>query len=361
MQPSANAKPPQLYTCSPEAWTWLPKPLRLVLGWVSILLFCWSFAAAPLCLLLLLPITWRVAPICAGAYLAAVTLSLLAGPAQERPFVRRIGQLWYECLGFRCNLDAAKIEEMAIRTAKGEQFILAMHPHGILPLQAILWAAYCDQYLRHPIHAKDSVYGFGAAADIVGKLPFLRQLMGWLTSGSATYSVLKKGLTEGYSPHASLAGRKVRHLYLLPGGVAEVFTSQVGRDAVVFKKRRGLCRLALETGASLVPVYVFGGTDFFYNLATAEGWLSRLSRRFRMGLTLPYGRFGLPIPMVPASGVSLVLGEPIQTGQQNGGPMENPPDEAVDELHAKYLEGLNQLYEEYKGVAGRPQGKLEIF
>ena len=44
------------------------------------------------------------------------------------------------------------------------------------------------------------------------------------------------------------AGRKPKHLYILPGGVAEVFTSTPGRDIIVFGQRRGLCRLALETG-----------------------------------------------------------------------------------------------------------------
>ena len=68
-----------------------------------------------------------------------------------------------------------------------------MHPHGIVPFQAILWTAYCDQYFRDE---KREMYGFGAAADVVAYIPFLRNIMAWLSGGSATYNVLRAGLVE---------------------------------------------------------------------------------------------------------------------------------------------------------------------
>jgi hypothetical protein len=63
------------------------------------------------------------------------------------------------------------------------------------------------------------------------------------------------------------AGRTPRHLYILPGGIAEIFTSTPGKHTIV-AQRKGLMRLSLETGAHLYPCYVFGGTDFYDNLAT---------------------------------------------------------------------------------------------
>jgi hypothetical protein len=39
------------------------------------------------------------------------------------------------------------------------------------------------------------MYGFGAAADVVMYIPFLRNIMGWLTCGPADYKSLKMGLT----------------------------------------------------------------------------------------------------------------------------------------------------------------------
>ena len=38
--------------------------------------------------------------------------------------------------------------------------------------------------------------GFGAAADVVMYLPFLRNIMAWLSAGSASYKALKEGLVK---------------------------------------------------------------------------------------------------------------------------------------------------------------------
>lgn len=77
--------------------------------------------------------------------------------------------------------------------AEKEQFILAMHPHGIIPLQAVLWTAYCNQYMTD---GKRSMYGFGAVASVVSMLPVLRNILGWLSGGNADYKTLKDGLVD---------------------------------------------------------------------------------------------------------------------------------------------------------------------
>ena len=70
-----------------------------------------------------------------------------------------------------------------------------MHPHGIVPFHAVIWAAVADQYMVDPTSGK-ALYGFGAAADVVAYLPGLRNVMGWLSAGSADYKTLKDGLTK---------------------------------------------------------------------------------------------------------------------------------------------------------------------
>lgn len=37
--------------------------------------------------------------------------------------------------------------------------------------------------------------------------------------------------------------RVAKHLFILPGGVAEIFVSKPGSDVIVFKDRRGLCKV----------------------------------------------------------------------------------------------------------------------
>ena len=54
---------------------------------------------------------------------------------------------------------------------------------------------------------------------------------------------------------------------------------------------------SLYTGAAIVPSYVFGGTDFFHNLSTDPRFkvIADLSRKLKMGLTLFWGPFYLPV------------------------------------------------------------------
>ena len=70
--------------------------------------------------------------------------------------------------------------------------------------QALLWAAYCDQFVPE-------AYGFGAAASVVCYIPFLCNIVAWLTAGPADYATLYNGMTK-----------KHKNLFILPGGVAEV-------------------------------------------------------------------------------------------------------------------------------------------
>ena len=98
----------------------------------------------------------------------------------------------------------------------------------------------------------------------------------------ANYQTLKDGLLYGkcIPVNNGPEKRKPRHLFLLPGGIAEVFTSEIGRHAIVFKERRGLCRLALEVKSEIIPIYIFGGNDFYHNLFSGDSFGKSLERFF---------------------------------------------------------------------------------
>ena len=404
-----NAK---LYPCIPEAWLWMPKWLRNTIAHITVALFCLSFLSLPLSLFLFIPALWRNFPIFCSIWLCSIILSYIL-PLKESVAMRALPQLWYELFDFRHNLTRHDIQNM-VHEADWRQLILCMYPHGIIPLQALLWAAYCDHYMRAPIkfnnkvitadnytdaierdeksgdiiHNTDGItcingrswsesrkntkclYGFGAAADVVGYLPFLRNIMGWYTAGSASYKYLLEGLRDGKFDCANRNnGRIPKNLYILPGGIAEIYYSTPKKHIIVMKKRYGLIRLALETGAHLTPCYVFGGTDFFNNFATygkdgnkydgsIVARLAKTASKFRMGLTFWWGKWGLPfVPFKPK--VSLVIARPIYVEKWKGNPRKIDQD-VVEELHKVYMERMKQLFDMYKGVAGYPNAELEI-
>uniref|UniRef100_A0A6U8N2U5 Acyltransferase n=1 Tax=Eutreptiella gymnastica TaxID=73025 RepID=A0A6U8N2U5_9EUGL len=348
-----------LYRCTPDAWSHVGKPIRLLLGWLTVIGFTTSFLLVPLTCLVLPLVYLFVAPPWAvaiiGSWLGTVLASFLF-PQVEWPWARKVGQLWYDLFDFHHNLTPENREER-IRLGRENQYIIAMHPHGVIPLHAYLWAAYCDQYLSN---AESGLYGFGAGADILEYLPVLRNIMGWLTAGSATYGVLKQGLLRGKSPPANRVGRRPRNLFILPGGVAEIFTSAPGDHTIVFAQRRGLARLSCETGAQLVPAYVFGATDFFGNALKSDSFLARLSRRLKAGIAIFWGLGGLPfVPFAPK--VTLVIGDPIPVPEwEPADGCDTPPAEVVGRLHAEYLKAIVKLFDDYKAEAGYPDATLNV-
>ncbi len=349
----------ELYDCIPVDWLWLPKWMRLTLGYLTASVFSSLFYVGPgLIFAAAAALVWRNWTL-ALAFAAPVVLSFVL-PLKEWPWARKLPQLWYEVFSIRHNVPP-HMQEMMIQlgtppvTKDGqtkpprEQYILSMHPHGIIPLQALIWAAYCDQYFT-------GLYGFGAVASVVQWIPILNSLLGWFTCVPADYATLRDGLIHGVCKPANRVGRKPTNLFVLGGGVAEVFASQPNTHVMIYKNRRGLPRLALETGASLVPMWVFGGTDFFAQLATSSGWMSKFSRFMRAGLTVYWGRFGLPIPFIPPHGVTLVIGAPIRV--EKLGP--NPPKDRVDALHAQYIDAVRALFDKYKAEAGYPTATLNV-
>ena len=139
----------------------------------------------------------------ATGWLAVLVTSLLT-PQREWEAMRVVGELWYEIFDFSCNLSPEDRDRL-IRAGWEGKYAITMHPHGVIPFHAYLWASYCHQYFSD--EEGRYLYGFAAGADAIEYMPILRQIMGWLTTGSASYSALKKGIEEGISPPANRNGR----------------------------------------------------------------------------------------------------------------------------------------------------------
>mmetsp|Transcript_31858 Transcript_31858/g.48873 ORF Transcript_31858/g.48873 Transcript_31858/m.48873 type:complete len:393 (-) Transcript_31858:157-1335(-) len=305
----------------------------------------------------------------AGMIMLTVALFLAFIPVKQWPYFRQFFQMWYELFDFHHNinlpLDPAK-QEVDDKTLT----IYATHPHGVIPIHGYLWCAFCDQHFPNR-------YGFGALTDIAMRLPLLRHVMGWLSSEPAQKKVLLRRMDAG------------DNLYILPGGVAEIFAACPGRN-VIKAPRRGLMKLALQTGGVLVPTYVFGANDFYNQLATygsnktnapskggedptnVLGQIQRkISRRFKGGFTFFWGQYGLPLPYEVKC--SMVLGDPIEPVPGTLGrektksgtkltctKIAEPTEEQIDELYIRYTDALVRLFEQYKAEAGFPDAKLDI-
>jgi len=290
------------------------------------------------------------------------------------------------------------LDEIAAR--ENRLSIVACHPHAIIPLHGFIWAAICDQMLPH-------MYGYGCTTDGALVLPVLRHLLRYLGVGTAKRNEI---LTEMQT--------RDQNTFILPGGVAEIFLSHrrehqhqqsqpydkpLPNTQTIKAKRYGLMKLALETGAVIYPVFVFGASDMLDQLTPVEkkggsrssnskddgkvtirnlvgNMMETLSRKVQGGLTLFYGQYYLPIPHAPQ--LSMVCGNPIYPVEENenrndtsmsstmmknvkGSKMtcrrvENPTTEQVEDLMERYVDALERLFEQYKEEAGYPNETLEI-
>ena len=88
------------------------------------------------------------------------------------------------------------------------------------------------------------------------------------------------------------------------GGIAEIFETDVGvgseeatsKECIILQSRGGMCKLALQTGAAIIPCYLFGNSQAFSVWYDKFGIMQWLSRKLRISLVLFRGRWGLPIP-----------------------------------------------------------------
>ncbi|KAL7574047.1 hypothetical protein ACA910_015625 [Epithemia clementina (nom. ined.)] len=374
-------------------------PFWRCVAWSLALVVPSFFYIGPL-LWMLPPILYTVVSPTAAGVALILDIVLSTYPHRPWPWFRGLFQLWYDLFDFHHNfmVDPKDHPSQPIRlndAVSKPLVILAMHPHGIIPIQAFLWMAFCDQYLP-------SLYGFGATTDVALRIPLLRQVLLWGSAGSASRSVLYRGLTSSAQPP-----QKSNNLFLLPGGVAEIFLSQPQTHRVK-AVRRGLIRLAWQTGAALVPVYVFGGNEFYHSLPQQSPygwWLERWSRSARAGFTLFWGQYGLPVPypvkcsmvlgdpifplVVPTTGINAGISDSyphnhhttILVGSTTGAAptkskstswcssssfpfscpkVPDPTEEQIDDLLQRYTNALVRLFDQYKAQAGYPNAQLEI-
>lgn len=73
------------------------------------------------------------------------------------------------------------------------------------------------------------------------------------------------GLTQSNDPNdiKNADGFTSNAVIVLVGGAKEAFYSRPGNYQIILKSRKGFIKIALKTGASLVPVFSFGEVDVY--------------------------------------------------------------------------------------------------
>lgn len=259
-------------------------------------------------------------------------------------------QLFRNCAVWRFSAAGRgpiKLEQTVALPAEEGPYIFTNHPHGIIGVAPMTHFGTNVTCLEE-LFPKLQVHLLGASAFF--RIPFFREwalLHGHSSVGRTSCMAL---LHSGHS------------IALAPGGARESLESTPGTMRLILKRRRGFVKLALATGAALVPVLSFGENELYntfqFEPGTCGRWCQGLLQRV-FGFTVPLfiGR-GWLLPFLPSrSPVYTVVGPAVRPDKAC---IDLADEEAVDSLHTKYCEALCKLFDRHKAAHGLGDVQLQL-
>jgi len=226
-------------------------------------------------------------------------------------------------------------------------YVFGYHPHGIIGL-----GAFCN-FMTNATSI-DSTFP-GVRLTLLGlrtvtMIPFSRELVLWggLCDVSRDSCLHLLGQGPGNA------------ILIIVGGAREALDAQPGTMSLTLANRKGFVRIALETGSHLVPVVSFGENDAWQQVANST-W-----KRFQewtmaiMGYSLPlfYGRgiFNYDWGLMPhRRPINTIVGAPIPVPK-----IAQPGVADVDLYHARYIQAVRDLFNQYKDRFGKEYAALQI-
>lgn len=135
------------------------------------------------------------------------------------------------------------------------------------------------------------------------------------------------------------------------GGAQEALNSRPGVYQLVLRKRKGFIKVAMQAGASLVPVFSFNEVEVFDQPSNQPGTFIRKFQDTVKKLTgispcifIGRGFFQYSFGLIPRrQRITTVVGAPIDAGNT-----DNPTNQQIDDLHEKFINALTQLFEDHK-------------
>jgi 2-acylglycerol O-acyltransferase 2 len=137
----------------------------------------------------------------------------------------------------------------------------------------------------------------------------------------------------------------------VPDGIAGIFRCTEDDEVVVLRKRKGLAKLALRTGAPILPAYSIGNTAAYGAWFDRWGVLERISRKLQASFFLYWGRLYLPVPR--RVNVTMLIGAPILVQQ-----VDEPTAEQIDAVHDRLLSEMKTLFDTHKDALGWGHKKI---
>lgn len=224
------------------------------------------------------------------------------------------------------------------------KYIFGYHPHGIISHGA--WAAFATDALGFS-EKFPGITNSLLTLDSNFRLPLYREYV--LSMG--VQSVSKESITNILTRGGANKEGMGRAVTVVVGGARESLEAQPNSMRLIINERKGFIKVALQTGADLVPVLGFGENDLYDQLDPHKHpWLHNMQRYFlkvwKFTVPLLHGRgiFNYDVGLMPyRRPMNIVVGKPIPVFQASA-----PDNAEVNRLHALYTAELQKIWDRYK-------------
>ena len=315
-------------------WPWSSWTRFQGVALTSLTFGAWALSGAS-CAFALVVGSWRVR-VAIAAYFCVTTV--WKPSFRDAPYERVARLEAGAANGWRLLCDH---EPGAIDCAK-RPYLFCSHPHGL----------FCAGVSLNVVHSASALRRFNAKRVrllvhplLVNAFPLIKdwlRTLGQLPCDRATaFGALASGETCA----------------IVPGGVREVvWAGRVDKERLYLSDVYGFARLAIQSGAPLVPTYTFGES-----LSMGPDWVPGFETRRKLSYLL-----NAPIMFVslcqrwcapfPNGRLVTAVGAPVDPGPID----DSPSRERVKALHTAYVDALLRMIERTKREAGYPTQETVI-
>jgi 2-acylglycerol O-acyltransferase 2 len=237
------------------------------------------------------------------------------------------------------------------------KYIFGYHPHGIISHGA--FTSFATEALGFS-QLFPGITNTLLTLDANFRIPLYRDYALRMGLASVSRESCENILSKG-GPNKEGMGRAIT---IVIGGARESLDAQPHTLRLVLRRRKGFVKLAIRTGADLVPVLAFGENELYEQFEPDQHphvhWFQLLVKKW-MGFTIPLfharGIFNYDVGMMPyRRPINVVVGRPILVQRQ-----EKPENQYVEELHAAYVQELTRIWDEWKDTFAKERmGELVL-
>ena len=212
-----------------------------------------------------------------------------------------------------------------------EIYMMGIHPHGIWPSGTIGCLGLpsniesIDKII--PIINTKNIY-IGIAS-FCFYIPGLREIFLFMGAVDCSRPILERFL------------KNKKSFAIFMGGAEEAIYSGLGKTDLIIYKRSGFFQLAIEYGATIIPIYTFGNNNI-YESQTNDIFGILNTIKLISGIRFPLGK-----PILKQQKYITVIGRPIKVQKLKKGEYNNYD---INMLQTKYIENLKEIFNKYKNL-----------